>query len=58
MPRWKPLLPMNKTVFASLLLALPLSLSATPQTVNVPLPPPSPGTTTARSEERRVGKKV
>ncbi len=34
---------MNKTVFASLLLALPLSLSATPQTVNVPLPPPSPG---------------
>lgn len=47
MPRWKPLLPMNKTVFASLLLALPLSLSATPQTVNVPLPPPSPGTTTA-----------
>ncbi|HEL2960577.1 DUF3106 domain-containing protein [Stenotrophomonas geniculata] len=38
---------MNKTVFASLLLALPLSLSATPQTVNVPLPPPSPGTTTA-----------
>jgi len=38
---------MNKTVFASLLLALPLSLSATPQTVNLPLPPPSPGTTTA-----------
>ncbi|OCK47081.1 hypothetical protein BA766_08010 [Stenotrophomonas maltophilia] len=38
---------MNKTVFASLLLALPLSLSATPQTVNVPLPPPLPGTMTA-----------
>ena len=38
---------MNKTVFASLLLALPLSLSAAPQTVNVPLPPPSPGTEVA-----------
>ncbi|HDS1102301.1 DUF3106 domain-containing protein [Stenotrophomonas maltophilia] len=33
---------MNKTVFASLLLALPLSLSAAPQTLNVPLPAPSP----------------
>ncbi|HFK2920915.1 TPA: DUF3106 domain-containing protein [Stenotrophomonas maltophilia] len=33
---------MNKPVFASLLLALPLSLSAAPQSVNVPLPAPSP----------------
>lgn len=33
---------MNKTVFASLLLTLPLSLSAAPQTLNVPLPAPSP----------------
>ncbi len=35
---------MNKSVFASLLLALPLSLSAAPQSLNVPLPPPSPAT--------------
>ncbi len=35
MPRWKPLLPMNKSVFASLLLALPLSLSAAPQSLSV-----------------------
>ena len=34
---------MNKTLFASLLLALPLSLSAAPQTLNVPLPAPAPG---------------
>lgn len=34
---------MNKTLFASLLLALPLSLSAAPQTLSVPLPPPVPG---------------
>ncbi|PTA71301.1 MULTISPECIES: DUF3106 domain-containing protein [unclassified Stenotrophomonas] len=33
---------MNKTVFVSLLLTLPLSLSAAPQTLNVPLPAPSP----------------
>ncbi|QBL42418.1 DUF3106 domain-containing protein [Stenotrophomonas sp. ASS1] len=38
---------MNKTVFASLLLALPLSLSAAPQTLNVPLPPPVPGSSPA-----------
>jgi len=38
---------MNKTVFASLLLALPLSLSAAPQTLNVPLPPPVPATSSA-----------
>jgi Protein of unknown function (DUF3106) len=41
---------MNKTALASLLLALPLSLSAAPQTLNVPLPPPSsanPPATTA-----------
>ncbi|MBA0222945.1 DUF3106 domain-containing protein [Stenotrophomonas maltophilia] len=30
---------MNKSVITSLLLAIPLSLSATPQTLNVPLPP-------------------
>ncbi|WP_295571864.1 DUF3106 domain-containing protein [uncultured Stenotrophomonas sp.] len=35
---------MNKTVFASLLLVLPLSLSAAPQTLNVPLPPRSSAT--------------
>ncbi|WP_414554613.1 DUF3106 domain-containing protein [Stenotrophomonas forensis] len=34
---------MNKTLFASLLLALPLSLSAAPQTLNVPLPAPAAG---------------
>ncbi|WP_286070064.1 DUF3106 domain-containing protein [Stenotrophomonas sp. 57] len=38
---------MNKTVFASVLLALPLSLSAAPQTLNVPLPPPVPATASA-----------
>ncbi len=38
---------MNKSVFASLLLALPLSLSAAPQSLNVPLPPPSPATPAA-----------
>ncbi|PSM15142.1 DUF3106 domain-containing protein [Stenotrophomonas maltophilia] len=38
---------MNKTLFASLLLALPLSLSAAPQTLNVPLPPPVPATSSA-----------
>lgn len=35
---------MNKTVFAGVLLALPLSLAAAPQSMNVPLPPPSPAT--------------
>ncbi len=49
MPRWKPLLPMNKSVFASLLLALPLSLSAAPQSLNVPLPPPTSPTTPVAS---------
>ncbi|MGY5981052.1 DUF3106 domain-containing protein [Stenotrophomonas pavanii] len=34
---------MNKSMFASLLLALPLSLSAAPQSLSVPLPPPVPG---------------
>ncbi|HFF6190285.1 DUF3106 domain-containing protein [Stenotrophomonas maltophilia] len=38
---------MNKTLFASLLLALPLSLSAAPQTLSVPLPPPVPGSSPA-----------
>jgi len=38
---------MNKTLFASVLLALPLSLSAAPQTLNVPLPPPVPGSSPA-----------
>lgn len=47
MPRWKPLPPMNKSVFASLLLALPLSLSAAPQSSTVPLPPPVPGSSPA-----------
>lgn len=47
MPRWKPLLPMNKSVFASLLLALPLSLSAAPQSLSLPLPPPVPGSSPA-----------
>lgn len=47
MPRWKPLPPMNKSVFASLLLALPLSLSAAPQSSIVPLPPPVPGSSPA-----------
>lgn len=37
---------MNKTLFASLL-ALPLSLSAAPQTLSVPLPPPVPGSSPA-----------
>jgi hypothetical protein len=46
-PRWKPLPPMNKSMFASLLLALPLSLSATPQSLSVPLPPPVPGSSPA-----------
>ncbi|MCK6232326.1 DUF3106 domain-containing protein [Stenotrophomonas indicatrix] len=32
---------MNKLLFAGLLLALPLSLAAAPQSVNVPLPAPS-----------------
>ena len=35
---------MNKPVFASLLLALPLSLSAAPQSLNVPVPSPSVAT--------------
>lgn len=47
MPRWKRLPPMNKYVLASLLLALPLSLSAAPQPLSVPLPPPVPGTSPA-----------
>lgn len=47
MPRWKPLPPMNKSMFASLLLALPLSLSAAPQSLSVPLPPPVPGSSPA-----------
>lgn len=38
---------MNKTVLASLLLALPLPLSAAPQTLNVPLPPPVPASPSA-----------
>ncbi|KOQ78442.1 hypothetical protein ABW45_06540 [Stenotrophomonas maltophilia] len=38
---------MNKSVFASLLLALPLSLSAAPQSSIVPLPPPVPGSSPA-----------
>jgi Protein of unknown function (DUF3106) len=46
-PRWKPLPPMNKSMFASLLLALPLSLSAAPQSLSVPLPPPVPGSSPA-----------
>ena len=33
---------MNKSALAALLLVLPLSLSAAPQTLNVPLPPPTP----------------
>jgi len=41
--RWKPLLPMNKFLFAGLVLALPLSLSAAPPSLEVPLPPPAPG---------------
>ncbi len=47
MPRWKPLPPMNKSMFASLLLALPLSLSAAPQSSTVPLPSPVPGSSPA-----------
>ncbi|CAM4325824.1 DUF3106 domain-containing protein [Stenotrophomonas pavanii] len=47
MPRLKPLPPMNKSMFASLLLALPLSLSAAPQSLSVPLPPPVPGSSPA-----------
>ncbi len=47
MPRWKLLPPMNKSVLASLLLALPLSLSAAPQPLSVPLPPPVPGSSPA-----------
>lgn len=47
MPRWKRLPPMNKYVLASLLLALPLSLSAAPQPLSVPLPPPVPGSSPA-----------
>lgn len=47
MPRWKPLPPMNKSMFTSLLLALPLSLSAAPQSLSVPLPPPVPGSSPA-----------
>ena len=47
MPRWKPLPPMNKSMFASLLLTLPLSLSAAPQSLSVPLPPPVPGSSPA-----------
>ena len=47
MPRWKRLPPMNKSVLASLLLALPLSLSAAPQPLSVPLPPPVPGSSPA-----------
>lgn len=47
MPRWKPLPPMNKSLYASLLLALPLSLSAAPQSLSVPLPPPVPGSSSA-----------
>lgn len=47
MPRWKPLPPMNKSMFASLLLALPLSLSAAQQSLSVPLPPPVPGSSPA-----------
>ncbi|MDT3528051.1 DUF3106 domain-containing protein [Stenotrophomonas pavanii] len=38
---------MNKSVYASLLLALPLSLSAAPQSLSVPLPPPVPGSSSA-----------
>ncbi|WP_414606019.1 DUF3106 domain-containing protein [Stenotrophomonas pavanii] len=38
---------MNKSMFASLLLALPLSLSAAPQSLSVPLPPPVPGSSSA-----------
>ncbi|MBH1627645.1 DUF3106 domain-containing protein [Stenotrophomonas maltophilia] len=38
---------MNKSMFASLLLALPLSLSAAPQSLSVPLPPPVPGSAPA-----------
>lgn len=38
---------MNKTLLTSLLLALPLSLSAAPQSLNVPLPPPVPATPSA-----------
>ncbi|WP_074726138.1 DUF3106 domain-containing protein [Stenotrophomonas pavanii] len=38
---------MNKSMFASLLLALPLSLSAAPQSLSVPLPPPVPGSSPA-----------
>lgn len=38
---------MNKYVLASLLLALPLSLSAAPQPLSVPLPPPVPGSSPA-----------
>jgi len=34
-------------MFASLLLALPLSLSAAPQSLSVPLPPPVPGSSPA-----------
>lgn len=42
MPRWKPLLPMNKFLLASVLLALPLSLAAAPPSLEVPLPPAAP----------------
>ncbi|TGR53346.1 DUF3106 domain-containing protein [Mesorhizobium sp. M00.F.Ca.ET.151.01.1.1] len=38
---------MNKSLYASLLLALPLSLSAAPQSLSVPLPPPVPGSSSA-----------
>nr|WP_312455053.1 DUF3106 domain-containing protein [Stenotrophomonas pavanii] len=38
---------MNKSMFASLLLALPLSLSAAPQSSTVPLPSPVPGSSPA-----------
>ncbi len=55
MPRWKPPPPMNKSVFASLLLALPLSLSAAPQSLNVPLPPPSPATRRGAGFDRGTG---
>ncbi len=53
MPRWKPLLPMNKFLFASMLLALPLSLAAAPPSLEVPLPPAPAGATPASMADTR-----
>ncbi|MGE6333720.1 DUF3106 domain-containing protein [Stenotrophomonas sp. NPDC077659] len=44
---------MNKFLFAGLVLALPLSLSAAPPSLEVPLPPPAPGTTPAPMADTR-----